>query len=362
MRILVLNAGRFSSLDGGAVRCRELVVKAGHDVTWVDPVTSKNYYKTEEVVHGVPKNVEWVPGRYVKANPLGEWWAREKHFLSAAKKFDGDVAVFYNAWGTWRARRHLQEKGVPVVFDYIDLMHAFRSNAVERAVSRKATVQALRQSDAVVATATDLVRDAKPFNDCVALVPNGVDTAFYASAKPFKTKKPCVGFVGGFGPWLDVAAVALAAKENPQVQFHVIGDGLQRKTLESVAKKQSNVTVSDGFVAPGRARRWMASFDVGLIPFKQNALTDAVCPLKLFEYWATQTAVIAAPNKEVKHVAGDAAYWAKTPGELADAVRKVTHNASKRRALVQAGSKKVAAYDWKTLRKKFLAVLEDVAA
>lgn len=362
MRILVLNAGKFASLDGGAVRCRELLVKAGHDVVWADPVTSKNYYKTEDVLEGVPKNVELVAGRYVKENPMGEWWAREKHFLSAAEKFDGDAAVCYNAWGTWRARRHLQKKGVPAVFDYIDLMHAFRSNAVERAVSRKATVHALRQSDAVVATATDLVRDAKQFNEHVALVPNGVDTAFYASAKPLKTKKPCVGFVGGFGPWLDVDALVFAAKKNPGVQFHLIGDGLQRKKLEEMAQRVSNVNVSDGFVPPVQARRWMASFDAGLIPFKKSALTDAVCPLKLFEYWASNTAVIASPNKEVHQVAKDAALWARTPQDLADAVREITRNTSKRKALVHAGKKKVAAYDWKVLRKKFLSVLEDVAA
>ncbi len=105
MRILVLNGGTFASIEGAVVRFKNLVANRGKDsVVWVEPVTSRDYYKTEQLDTRVPKNVVVVPGFKVAKNPLGELLAREKHFLKAAKDAlragKVDACVFYNAWGT----------------------------------------------------------------------------------------------------------------------------------------------------------------------------------------------------------------------------------------------------------------------
>lgn len=359
MNILALNGGKFSSIEGAVVRYKNLVVKpTRHHTTWVDPVTSRGIYKTEDLDDRVPKNVTVVPGKKCASNPLAEWWARERHFLEAAKAFRGDVCIVYNAWGTRLAQRHLNQRKIPVVFDFIDLMHSFRANPVERQASKAATNDALRKSQAVTVTADKLRQYAGAYNEKTVLVPNGVDVPFYANASKKKLRHPCVGFVGGFGQWLDFGLLDLAIRDCPDVHFYFVGDGPAKAQLPEAA----NVHVSDGFIPQNQARRWVKGFDVCVIPFRKNALTDAVCPLKLFEYWAAGKAVLARPTHELERIVKDEAVLAVGVKKWRNQIRRLADDAAARRALGKKGFKAAARYSWKNLSRRFVSVLEDVSS
>ncbi len=356
MNVLVLNGGKFASIDGAVVRFKNLVVKnTGFHVTWAEPVVARKRYKTEDLDPHVPKNVTLLPGKRCHPDPLSEWWARENHFLEAAKGADADVCVIYNAWGTRRAQRYLKNKGVPVVFDCIDFMHAFRRNPLERAVSRQATLDALRNADAVVTTAHRLQEDALQFNPNSHLVPNGVDVEFFSDAPAKKLKGPSVGFVGGFGDWLDFKKLETAIQD-ADIRFYFIGDGPAKSDLPA----QPNVWVSDGFLPQAEARRYVKGVDVCVIPFKRNALTDAVCPLKLFEYWAASKPVIVSPTYELKRIIRDEAVFADTQGQWKDAITSLCHDRHARSRLGAKGFIRAKHYSWKNLSRRFVSILEDV--
>ncbi|NYZ78202.1 glycosyltransferase [Candidatus Micrarchaeota archaeon] len=367
LKILVFNAGKLASIEGAVVRFKHLIIERGFDkVIWVDPVSSRAYYKTEDLDLKVPKNVELVKGGKCASNPVLELIAREKHFLKAAKRYAGEVdaAVFYNSWGTLLARNHLKNNGVPLVFDYIDLMHAFRKNPLERAVAWKSTVQAFKQSDLVLTTARKLQELAKRYNKNSVLIPNGVDCAKLAKVKPKKIKRPAVGFVGGFGDWVDFTSVMPAVRELKNVRFYFIGDGVQKKFLETQTKDKGlkNVFISDGFIPYDEAKSWMAAFDACLIPFKLNELTDAVCPLKLFEYWALKRPTVCTPTYEIKNIAtrGETLF-AKTPGEWTEKIELLLKNKSLARKTALKGFAKAKEHDWRLLSKKYRKALEGVA-
>ncbi len=356
MNVLVLNGGKYASIDGAVVRFKNLIVQnTDFHVTWAEPVIARQRYKTEDLDPKVPKNVTLLKGKKCRPDPLSEWWARENHFLHAAKNTDADVCVIYNAWGTRRAQRYLKDKGVPVVFDCIDFMHAFRRNPLERAVSRQATLDALRHASAVITTAHRLHEDALQYNAKSHLVPNGVDIDFFANAPAKKLKTPSVGFVGGFGDWLDFKKLA-PAMEDLGIQFYFIGDGPAKSDLP----KQENVWVSDGFLPQAQARRFVKSVDVCVIPFKRNALTDAVCPLKLFEYWAASKPVVVSPTYELKRIIRDEAAFADTEREWKDAITSLCHDGRARTRLGAKGFIRAKHYSWKTLSRRFVSILEDV--
>jgi len=365
LRILVLNAGKLASIEGAVVRFRNLVIERAtrtrDEVVWVDPVTSRGYYKTEDLDLRVPKNVLLVPGGKCASNPLLELAARERHFLAAAKRFAGkaDVAVFYNPWGTRLARGYLKSKGVPLVFDYIDLMQAFRKNPVERAAALHSTIQAVKQSDLVVTTAAKLQEFASRHNENCVLVPNGVDVAKMRRVKPKKIARPAVGFVGGFGDWVDFDAVVPAIKANPRANFYFIGDGVQRGHLLKKTCGLRNAFVSETFVPYDEARRWMAAFDVCVIPFEINELTDAVCPLKLFEFWSLRKPVVASPTYEIKRIAtGGEALFAATPEEWTENIKRMLSDKRLARRFAARGFAKCREYDWRALSKKYRAALK----
>ncbi len=369
MNILVFSGGKYSSLDGSAVRFKNLVVNrnAKANVVWIDGSSQKKY-KTENLDAKIPKNVKLAPGIEPKRNPASELVARERHFLHYAKQYAdwADVAVFYSPWGCALARRELKKRGVPLVFDYIDLIHKFRSNPIERAASRLAVISALRNSDLVVATAFNLLEDARRFNKRVALVANGADVEKISRIRPLplkqgKVKKPAVGFVGGFGEWVDFETVLLAAKEMRGVHFYFIGDGVQRKKLEDAAGKMKNVFVSPQFVPQPHSFEWMASMDVCLIPFAKNELTDAVCPIKLFEYWALRKPVVSSRISEVERIAGNALLYASTPREYERAIERAVGDSKLRSDLSKKGFAKAKEFDWAGLSERFLKALESVS-
>lgn len=365
LNILVFNAGKFSSLDGSVVRFKHLALERDErvSVVWVDGSEQK-IYKTEDLDSKVPEGVAIVSGLKPSSSKLGELIGRERHFLKYAKKYAdwADVAVFYSPWGCALARRALRKRGVPLVFDYIDLIHAFRNNRLERFASRAAVVRALKSSDVVVTTAFKLYQDAGRYNKHVVLIPNGVDFKKIRVAKPLPLKKglvrkPAVGFVGGFGKWVDFDSVIGAARLLPSVNFYFIGDGVQREKLESAARELKNVRVSPQFVPHQQAFEWMASMDACLIPFRKSELTDAVCPIKLFEYWALEKPVVGSYTFELLRIAGDSALYASNARSYARAVEKLVASAALRRKLGRKGLRIARKYDWNALSKQFLRVL-----
>ena len=360
MKILVLNGGKYSSPEGGVVRFKNLIAKSGkHDVVWVDPIYYRETYDEEELEKEKEKNVFVIKGKKASKNRLVELIQREKHFLKAVKENDFDVCVFYNAWGTTLARAEVRRLGKPLVFDYIDLMHAFRKNPFEKHASRFITKSALRKSDLIISTATRLFEDASKYDKNVVLIPNGVNVTDFEKAAPKKLLHPCVGFVGGFGSWVDFDLVLESARLLPHVTFYLVGDGPQRKSAEAKAKEWGlNNVLFPGFVAPKNVKDWLAAFDVCLLPFKVNELTAAVSPIKLFEYFSLKKPVVATPTYEVEKTASEGCLFASSAVEYASEISRLLDDKALSKKIGEKGYAIAKKHDWNILGKKFVGELE----
>ncbi len=164
----------------------------------------------------------------------------------------------------------------------------------------------LARSSAATASSCVLVRLLeREFHAAGVLVPNGVSSHPYRSASADAVAclraslqlgaGPVLGFTGGVDWWVDaplaVAALRAVRRRCPGARLLVVGDG----SRSAVFRDAGPEVVVTGFIAPSEVPAYVALFDVGLVPFVKNALTDAMLPIKIFDYGAARKPAVSTP-------------------------------------------------------------------
>lgn len=221
--------------------------------------------------------------------------------------------VSFPVWmGVARALREAQD--FPVIYDCHDFLSGLGN--ISRDILA-AEADALRDADLVLFSAPQL-RQAHPGLRSAMLLRNGVDAGHFQAARPAGAGPPAAGYVGALQDWFDTDCLEAAARANPEYRFVLVGrvDHAPIRRLESLP----NVEFA-GEIPYDHLPQMCASFRVGLIPFRINALTLATDPIKLYEYFSCGMPVVSTALPEVERM-GDLAYVARTPAEFAAAVRQ----------------------------------------
>lgn len=119
-----------------------------------------------------------------------------------------------------------------------------------------------------------------------------------ALSRPIKASNqaPLIGYVGTIAKWFDWTMVIALADARPNARILLIGP------IFGAVPKQLRDNIELLPQCPHEeAVRAMSTFDVGLIPFKITRLTDAVDPIKYYEYRALGIAVISSAFGEMRH-------------------------------------------------------------
>jgi glycosyltransferase involved in cell wall biosynthesis len=173
----------------------------------------------------------------------------------------------------------------------------------------------LRRAEVVTATASQLHESLQPLRPDVILSPNAVDFSFMqrrlaeTSAPPEELARfvqhgrRIVGYYGALAKWLDYALLADAAGLRPQYQFVLVGPEYDSALQRSRLLDLPNVSWL-GARPYASLPAYLRYFDVAVIPFKLNAVTQAVSPIKLYEYLAAGKPVVATPTRECMGIAG----------------------------------------------------------
>lgn len=180
----------------------------------------------------------------------------------------------------------------------------------------------IAKSDLVITCSTPLLRSKQRLNARTVLVRHGVEQAHFARALDPATEvpaevrdlpRPIFGFYGLVAEWVDLEAMARIAERWPAGSVVVVGEhnnadpaGLQRlRALPNVhllGRKPYQAL-------PGYCK----AFDVALLPFVKNELTDNANPLKLREYLAAGLPVVATDIPEAAALADRGVLLADTP-------------------------------------------------
>lgn len=103
--------------------------------------------------------------------------------------------------------------------------------------------------------------------------------------------KPRFGYVGTIKPMIDIDLLIYLAQTNPSMNIVLVGPLSLPKNQVKALRRQANVFFID-LVPLAEVPAYIQAFDVGLLPYHQNELTQACSPLKFFEYLACGIPVI----------------------------------------------------------------------
>lgn len=151
-----------------------------------------------------------------------------------------------------------------------------------------------RMADLVITTSETLCQARRWLNPHTYWIPNGADVEHFSepaapAAELDGVRRPIIGFVGGLSEWVDLELVANVARQRPDWSFVLVGPA---SIDTSGVQSCRNVRL----LGPRRYAdlpSYLATMDVGLIPFKRNEVTYHADPIKVYEYLAAGLPVVA---------------------------------------------------------------------
>jgi len=157
----------------------------------------------------------------------------------------------------------------------------------------------IAQADLVIAASKEVYESRRPKAQRIALVPNGVDFAHYAAAvnrndmplELSRLPRPVIGFSGAIDHRLDIELLESLAQAYSGGSIVLLGQ-LRRRLAD--VQRYPNMHYL-GFKPLADLPAYLASFDVGLIPYRLTPYTRALSPLKLLEYMAVGIPVVSTP-------------------------------------------------------------------
>jgi teichuronic acid biosynthesis glycosyltransferase TuaH len=228
----------------------------------------------------------------ITANPL----------LAGFGVFDWAGPVTFYAWDDWTSD-----------FQRPHLVPAFQRSFAEVRAKR-------RRVCAVTETALKRIEPTGRH----AVIPNGIEpTEWRSVGEPppewfARLPRPRLLYVGSLQNRVDVEQVAEVAEAYPDGSVVLVGPLLDEEHFAAL-RGHPNVVIHAGLAPRPDVVRLIGAADACLIPHVANRLTEAMSPLKLFEYLAGGRPVAAVDLPPIAAVEGRVAL-APAGGELAPAV------------------------------------------
>ncbi|MDV6013333.1 glycosyltransferase family 4 protein [Haloechinothrix sp. LS1_15] len=201
-------------------------------------------------------------------------------------------------------------------------------------------------------------------------IPNGVDTAFFAGARPlpgYPRRGLTIGFVGrygesrkGMGVLLD--AMRLLSEEFDDLRLLVAGHGDSAELYRGLDARVAERVELLGRVDDATKARMLRSVDVYCAPNLRGESFGMI----LTEAMAAGTPVVASALDSFRRVLDDGrAGVLAPPGDaaaLAEALGSLLRDGSRRAELAAAASRHVLRYDWSTVCEQVIRVYETAIA
>jgi glycosyltransferase involved in cell wall biosynthesis len=368
MKIVILGPVLWDSIWGHGQELTRILAKR-HEVIYLEPVvhSSKlNLSFQRTAKNPVSGNVRVVKrNTTLGLNPLYGIYVELINVLYL-KKMDYDIFITYYTTCGFLATVFSRLKRKKVILMYVDDLSEWYKLKVAKYVTKHVfTPLVAKFSDFVVTTAHKFNESIENYNKKVECIPNGVDLNFFRNKeKSFKKdNKFIVGFVGSFGTRIDYNLIIKTAnmlREDKMIKFLFIGGGNGFEYLKSKVNELNleNVYLRES-VIHSKVPNVINQMDVCLIPFKINRLTDCICPVKLFEYWALGKPVISTSFYEIKKIAEDKVIFVDSPEELKNAILKLKEDTDLRSKYGELGFNEVKNYDWNVMAERYLKLIEN---
>ncbi|WP_026974072.1 glycosyltransferase [Alicyclobacillus contaminans] len=235
---------------------------------------------------------------------------------------------------------------VAVVYDCVDF-HAHFEGWIAADVVDGMERALVYQSRFVYATADRLKQRMEQWHCDVRLLPNAAEVDHFATAATAAEHPllknipgPRVGFVGGIGSWVDQAFIAGLAQQLSDIHFVLIGPV---ETSVEALQQQPNVHFL-GLQPYAELPQFLAGFAATLVAFRNNELSQAVNPIKVYEYLAAGREVVSTPIHEITSRMSDYVWLARNADEGVAALLEILNG--RRRAKAEDVANFLRANTW----------------
>ncbi len=233
----------------------------------------------------------------------------------------------------------------PLVLDIDDALHL--------GPGRNKIFALCRRAQAVVCGNDTLANDLSAVSSRCVVIPTVVDTGQYRVKTHYALRGPLrVGWIGS-SMSLDVTlGPMLEELRGAQCEMVVISDEPPAAGWVRFVKWSPEIEVA------------IAEYmDVGIMPLQDNPFQAAKCGIKVIQYMAAGLPSIATPlgvNRDLVRD-GVTGYWARTPQEWREAIRRLAGDEAMRSAFGRAGRElAVESYSVARWAPRWTALLEEV--
>jgi glycosyltransferase involved in cell wall biosynthesis len=217
-------------------------------------------------------------------------------------QFNIDKAVCLVQFPVWAKPAFELKKryGWKTVYDCMDY-HAGFGNISKSSLKDERSL--FINSDLVFLSSHVLRQKILPIKKHCHLLPNAGEFDHFSRSTPKAFKnierlpRPILGYYGAISQWFDSRLLASISKNRPDWTFLLIGN-THGAHLDSLKQHKNVVFLSEQKYQ--NLPEFLNLFDVCLIPFKKNRLTDATNPVKLYEYCAAGKPVVASNLEELQ--------------------------------------------------------------
>ena len=226
----------------------------------------------------------------------------------------------------------------------------------------------LENSDLVICTSKQLYLEKQQQHPKTYFVPNAADISHSERARDIHTNihplleeivKPIVGYFGNIERRMDYELLEKVFDKNPDKNFVFVGP-VNDDLLPANCYKKSNVHLL-GSVPFEEMPSILKGFDVAIIPFKKDAVSNTIFPLKLFEYLGSGVPVVSTNfNEDLKDFTKETVNYCATADEFSKALNDAIENES----VVRKNERiKIAEENtWEKRAKEFSDLLENALA
>lgn len=185
----------------------------------------------------------------------------------------------------------------------------------------------------------------------VHVIPNGVrSSVFEFRDESIQETDQAIGFIGNLNQNIDYDKIVRLARELPDAEIHVIGDGRMRSKFEALVEREKvdNVIIH-GFLPDEEAYTILQQSQVCIFPVKDTHHTRVAQHMKGFDYAAMGRAIATDRDGTAQILDDLDAALVSDPGqpnELVENVKRLLDDAELRARLIENAERLVEEYTW----------------
>jgi glycosyltransferase involved in cell wall biosynthesis len=189
--------------------------------------------------------------------------------------------------------------------------------------------QLVKNSDLVICSSRQLYEEKKLQNPDTFFIPNAADLSHSSKAlngdlplHPLLNglPRPVIGYFGNIERRMDFDLIHEIVSRNPQFSF-VLAGPVSREFLPGWVSDFSNLHLP-GRIPFEEMPMMLKGFDVAIIPFKKDAVSQTIFPLKLFEYLGAGKPVVCTDfNPDLAEFTGDTVAYCADAASFSDALK-----------------------------------------